>query len=119
VPVRESLNEESRGGSGSTRQRKIRSTLVVVEIGLALVLLVGAGLLLRSFSTLTRVAPGFNPANLLVVNLPLSPQNYMDHVARSSAVDRILERVRTLPGVEGAAITSIAPLTLRTARTTM
>ena len=110
VPVRESLNEESRGGSGSTRQRKIRSTLVVVEIGLALVLLVGAGLLLRSFSMLTRVAPGFNPENLLVINLPLSARDYMDHVARSSAVERMLERVRTLPGVKGAAMTTMLPM---------
>ena len=110
VPVRESLNEESRGGSSSTRQRKIRSVLVVVEVGLALVLLVGAGLLLRSFSTLTRVAPGFNPDNLLVINLPLSPQNYEDDVARTSALERILERVRVLPGVTGAAITTMLPM---------
>lgn len=110
VPVRESLNEESRGGSGSTRQRKIRSVLVVVEVGLALVLLVGAGLLLRSFSTLTRVAPGFNPDNLLVINLPLSRQNYEDDVARTSAVERILERVRVLPGVTGAAMTTMLPM---------
>jgi putative ABC transport system permease protein len=110
VPVRESLNEESRGGSGSTRQRKIRSVLVVVEVGLALVLLVGAGLLLRSFSTLTRVAPGFNPDNLLVINLPLSRQNYEDDVARTAAVERILERVRVLPGVTGAAMTTMLPM---------
>jgi putative ABC transport system permease protein len=110
VPVRESLNEESRGGSGSTRQRKIRSVLVVVEVGLALVLLVGAGLLLRSFSTLTRVAPGFNPDNLLVINLPLSHKNYEDDVARTSAVERILERVNMLPGVTGAAMTTMLPM---------
>jgi putative ABC transport system permease protein len=110
VPVRESLNEESRGGSGSTRQRRIRSILVVAEVGLALVLLVGAGLLLRSFSTLTRVAPGFNPGNLLVINLPLSPQTYQDDVARTSAVERMLERVRTLPGVTGVAMTTMLPM---------
>jgi putative ABC transport system permease protein len=110
VPVVESLNEEGRGSSSSTRQRKIRSTLVVMEIGLALVLLVGAGLLLRSFSTLTRVAPGFNPENLLVINLPLSPQNYQDDVARTSVVERIVERVGSLPGVRGAAITTMLPM---------
>ena len=49
TPIRAALNEESRGGSGSARQRKLHSTLVVVEVGLALVLLVAAGLLLRSF----------------------------------------------------------------------
>ena len=74
--VRQSLNEEGRGGFGGVQHRKTRATLVVVEVGLALVLLVGAGLLLRSFSTLTQVPPGFNPENLLVVNLPLSPQKY-------------------------------------------
>jgi putative ABC transport system permease protein len=110
VPVLESLNEEGRTSSSSTRQRKIRSTLVVIEIGLALVLLVGAGLLLRSFSTLTRVAPGFNPEDLLVINLPLSPQNYQDDVARTAVVERIVERVGALPGVRGAAITTMLPM---------
>ena len=110
VPVRESLNEEGRGSSSSTRQRKIRSTLVVVEIGLALVLLVGAGLLLRSFSALTRVAPGFNPQHLLVINLPLSPKSYPDDLARTSVVARIVERVAGLPGVKGAAITTTLPM---------
>jgi putative ABC transport system permease protein len=110
VPVRVSLNEESRGGSGSTRQRKTRSTLVVAEVGLALVLLIGAGLLLRSFSTLTRVAPGFRSDNLLVVNLPLSPRSYLDDLARTSTVDRIVQRVGTLPGVAGAAMTTMLPM---------
>jgi putative ABC transport system permease protein len=110
VPVRESLNEESRGGSSSTRQRKMRSGLVVIEIGLALVLLVGAGLLLRSFSMLTRVEPGFDPDNLLVVNLPLSPQTYEEDLARTSVVERIVARVRLLPGVTGAAMTTTLPM---------
>ncbi len=110
ISVRESLNEESRGESGSMRQRKLRSAFVVIEIGLALVLLVGAGLLLRSFATLTRVAPGFNPESLLVVNLPLSPQKYSDDVARTSTVERMLERVRALPGVTGADITTTLPM---------
>ena len=110
VPLRAALNEEVRGGAGSTRQRKIRSVLVVLEIGLALVLLVGAGLLLRSFSTLTRVSPGFVTQNLLVVNLPLSPLKYMDNTARTSLVERILERVRVLPGVTGASMTTMLPM---------
>jgi hypothetical protein len=57
----------------SARHRRIRSGLVVAEIAVALVLLVGAGLLLRSFAALTRVSPGFKPEKLLLVNLPLSP----------------------------------------------
>ena len=67
--LRGSLSEEGRGTSGSRRHRRTRAALVVAEIAVALVLLVGAGLLLRSFSALTRVAPGFQPDNLLVVNL--------------------------------------------------
>jgi len=108
--VRQSLNEEGRGGLGGVRHRKTRATIVVVEVGLALVLLVGAGLLLRSFSTLIRVPPGFSPENLLVVNLPLSPQRYADNNLRTAAVDRIIERVRDLPGVRGAAMTTGLPM---------
>ena len=109
--VRRSLNDEGRSGFGSVQHRKMRGALVVVEVGLALVLLVGAGLLLRSFSTLTRVHPGFNPENLLVVNLPMSPQRYGDNAVRTAAVNAILERVRDVPGVRGAAITTGLPMT--------
>jgi putative ABC transport system permease protein len=108
--VRESLNEEARGGTSSARHRRTRSALVVTEIALALVLLVGAGLLLRSFSALTSVPPGFNPRNLLVINLPLSPRTYGDNAVRTAAVDRIVERVSALPGVERAALTTMVPM---------
>jgi len=110
TPIRASLNEESRGGAGSARQRKLHSSLVVVEIGLALVLLVAAGLLLRSFARLTNVPPGFNPDNLLIVNLPLSPQKYHDDVSRTSVVEEIVSRARALPGVKSAAITTMIPM---------
>ena len=110
LPIRQSLNEEGRGGSSSARQRKIRSTLVVAEIALALVLLVGAGLLLRSFQTLTRVAPGFDPSDLVVVNLPLSPQTYRNDVARTTLVDRIVARAAALPGATSAGITTGLPM---------
>jgi putative ABC transport system permease protein len=110
VPIRTALNEDGRGGSGGARHRRIRSVLVVVEVALALVLLVTAGLLLRSFSALTRVAPGFNPDKLLVVNLPLSPQKYHDHAARTALVERLIWRVRAAPGVQAAAITTSLPM---------
>jgi putative ABC transport system permease protein len=110
LPIRESLNEEGRGGSGSVRQRKVRSALVVIQMALAVVLLVGAGLLLRSFQTLTRVAPGFNARNLLVVNLPLSPQKYGHSTVRTATVEQIVQRTRTLPGVESAAVTTNLPM---------
>jgi putative ABC transport system permease protein len=111
LPIRQSLNEEGRTGSSSARQRKVRSSLVVIEIAVALVLLVGAGLLLRSFQTLTRVAPGFDPSDLVVVNLPLSPQVYRDSAKRTSLVDRIVERASALPGASSAGITTGLPMT--------
>ncbi len=108
--LRESLNEESRGGSSSARNTRLRSTLVVMEVALALILLVGAGLLLKSFTSLTSVSPGFNPERLLVINLPLSPRVYGDSVARSAGVERIVERVSAVPGVEHASITTMVPM---------
>jgi putative ABC transport system permease protein len=109
-PVRQSLNDEARGSAGSRRTRSVRSTLVVIETALALVLLVGAGLLLRSFASLTGVSPGFDPHNVLVVNLPLSPQTYRNPDTRDATVDRLVERVRALPGVEAAAVTTALPM---------
>ena len=108
--VRRSLNEEGRSGIGTIEHRRARGTLVVVEVGLALVLLVGAGLLLRSFATLTAASPGFNPESLFVVNLPLSPQAYSDSATRHAAIDRILERLHQLPGVKSAAVTTSLPM---------
>jgi putative ABC transport system permease protein len=110
LDIRESLNEEGRGGSGGARQRRLRKGLVVAEVGLALVLLVSAGLLLRSFAKLTSVSPGFRPENLLVVNLPLSPIAYADNLVRTTAVERIVQRARELPGVRDAAITTTLPM---------
>ena len=110
LDIRESLNEEGRGGSGSARQRRLRKGLVVVEVGLALVLLVSAGLLLRSFSRLTSASPGFRPENLLVVNLPLSPISYADSAARTTTVARIIDATRALPGVRDAAMTTTLPM---------
>jgi putative ABC transport system permease protein len=108
--LRSALNEEGRSGLGSARHRRVRSHLVVAEVALAVVLLVGAGLLLRSFVTLIAIPPGFNPGNLLVVNLPLSPATYADAEVRAGAVARMVQRVRELPGVRGAGITTGLPM---------
>jgi putative ABC transport system permease protein len=110
--IREALNEEGRGsGSGGLKHHRMRNSLVIAEVALALVLLVGAGLMLRSFAALQNVAAGFDTSNLLVIDLPLSPTTYRDDVPRTAVVDRILERVTRLPGVVATAFTTGLPMT--------
>jgi putative ABC transport system permease protein len=109
--IREALNEEGRGSSsGGLKHHRMRSALVVAEVALALVLLVGAGLMLRSFASLQRVKTGFDARNLLVVDLPLSPATYGEDLPRTTAADRILDRVRALPGVVAIGITTGLPM---------
>jgi putative ABC transport system permease protein len=110
--IREALNEEGRGsGSGGVKHHRLRSALVVAEVALALVLLIGAGLMLRSFVALQNVAAGFDPSNLLVVDLPLSPATYRADLDRTTIVDRIRERVATLPGVVATSMATGLPMT--------
>jgi putative ABC transport system permease protein len=111
IDLREALNGEGRGSSaGGLKHQRMRSTLVVAEIALALVLLVGAGLMLQSFVSLQRVETGFDAARLLVIDLPLSPATYRDDLPRTSVVDRILDRVTALPDVTAAAMTTGLPM---------
>jgi putative ABC transport system permease protein len=110
LDLREALNEESRGTSSSRGGRRLRSTLVVAEIALATVLLVGGGLLFRSFSRLQSISPGFDGARLLVADLPLSPTSYRGDPERARFVEALLARVAGLPGVERAGVTTTLPM---------
>jgi predicted permease len=108
VKPQEALREQSRGGTPDRRHHRMRSLLVVAEVALALVLLVGAGLLLRTFSSLVRVNLGFQPAETITMGLFLgmgTPE------ARVALVDRILDRVEALPGVKAAGTIQFLPLT--------
>jgi len=88
---------------------KLRGALVVAEIALALMLLAGGGLLMNSFLRLSHVWPGFDEKNLLTANIFLSPNRYQPkHIA--PFFDRVLERVRTIPGVESAAVVNTLPV---------
>ncbi len=99
----------ARGGSGF-RQNKARGLLVMVEMALAMVLLIGAGLLIRTFSALHSVAPGFDAHNVLTMDTSLTGS----HFDRTSAIDlmtrQALDRIHAIPGVEAAAATSYLPL---------
>lgn len=76
-------------------------------------LLIGAGLLIRSFARLQRVQPGFDPSALLVTDVPLSPRAYAKPVQRTEFFDRIIERARNLPGVMSAGAAAVLPVTGR------
>ena len=87
--------------------------LVVAEIALTVVLLAGAGLLLRSYRAVLAVDPGFDAAGLVVLNTVLPQSRYRDGAAREAFYQRVLERVRALPGVESAGYTNFAPLVVK------
>ena len=99
----------SRGSSGGARASRIRGALVVAQVALALVLLVGAGLLVRSFIRLNTIDHGFRPDGLVAISLDIPRVRYSDRGAQSRFYERVLDRVRALPGVAAASTTSGAP----------
>jgi putative ABC transport system permease protein len=109
VDLREALNETNRGGSVGTVLRT-RAALVVSEIALAMLLLVGAGLLFKSFERLSQVSPGFSADHILVANISRSP-SIADSNVRLNFFDRLLERISALPGVRAAGAISVLPVT--------
>ncbi len=110
VDINSTLKEAtSRSGSGM-RQNKARSVLVIAEMALAIVLLVGAGLLLRTFSALHNVPPGFDPHNVLTMETALTGTAYDQTAAITTMSHQVLDRIEAIPGVEAAAATSYLPL---------
>jgi len=105
----EPLKDAGKGISGGFRHGKLRSTLVVVEVALSLVLLVGAGLLMRSFLALQEVDLGLNPDNVLVVRLPLPKEQYKTVAAKQHFFRELLARLYATPGVVAATETSTLP----------
>ncbi|MGH9434752.1 MAG: ADOP family duplicated permease [Terriglobia bacterium] len=104
----EVLKEGGRDGSPTSTHQRLRSTLVVVEIALALVLLVGAGLLVEGFRHLTNQDQGFDRRNVLTFSIALPASKYNGNVQIQEFYDRVLQRLKGLPGVESAgAVTSL------------
>ena len=93
-----------------TRRNRVRNALVVSEVALALVLLVGASLLLKSFVRLQNVDPGFDPRNVLTMEISLPLAKYPRGKPVADFYAEMIRRVQALPGVEAAALTSILPL---------
>jgi predicted permease len=104
------LQEGGRSAGASRGTHRMRAALVVGEMALAVVLLTGSGLLIRSFLELTRVNPGFEPSGALAVRVSLQGELYQGGAQIRSRVNEIEERLRALPGVIAVASTSSLPL---------
>ncbi len=110
VDLRETLSETNRGGSARAVLRT-RAVLVVSEIALAVLLLVGAGLLFKSFERLSSVSPGFSTDHILIADVVRSPTAYRDPNVRLGFFDRLFEQVAALPGVRSTGAISFLPVT--------
>jgi putative ABC transport system permease protein len=106
------LKDGARGTIGAGGHR-LRSALVIGEVALSLLLLAGAGLMIKSFWRLQQVDPGFNPQNLLSVEVTLPAARYPESQQRTAFFQQVLERVSTLPGVSAAAVVNSPPLSGR------
>lgn len=110
--LNEALKEGSRGSMGSAAGKRTRSVLVAVEVALSLVLLIGAGLMIKSFLRLQQMNLGFDPDNILAVNLTLSRSKYPEDRQQAAFFQEAIERLQALTGVKSAGATTGLPLTL-------
>jgi len=110
IRLNESLKEGGRSLAAGTRGRRFRNVLVVAEVALAFVLLICAGLLVRSLRALLQVNPGFDVKNLLTMKMELPGRRYGKHEQQARFYQELVEQVNALPGVQAAAATSQLPL---------
>ena len=106
----EALKEGGRGSTAGTRRNRLRNVMIVAEIALALMLLVGAGLLIKSFVRLQHVDPGFNPRNVLTAEINLPDLKYAAGKPVRDFYAELDQRIHNLPGVQSSAFTWILPL---------
>ena len=111
IDLNEVLRESGRGSTGSAKRRWTRNVLVVVEVALAIVLLIGSGLLLKSFYVLTHSSPGFDAQHLLTGSVDLPKAQYVKPEQWNAFFRQAVDRLKALPGVEGAAAALPTPFT--------
>jgi predicted permease len=105
----ETLKDGTRGAAGNRKSGRLSSTLVVAELALTMVLLCGAGLMLRSFIALYAMPPGFELNGLTHMGMQLPPSNYPTADARMRFYEQLLPKVSAIPGVQRAALTTAVP----------
>ncbi len=103
LTLQDVLRDSSRGAVGSRGTQSLRRTLVAAEIALALILLTGAGLLIRSFARLHAVNPGFEPSGVLAANVALPRTRYPSDTAQAAFFEQVLTRLNNTPGIVAAA----------------
>lgn len=108
--VNEALNDGGGKGAGFSGRQRGRSILLIAQVAFAVVLLTGAGLLIRSFANLASVSPGFQPHGLLTMRVSLPDTKYADPVRRAAFTRHVLERAAELPGVRAASSMSVLPM---------
>jgi putative ABC transport system permease protein len=109
VDLADTLKEGGRGSSEGGHRHRLRSALVIAEVAIALVLLVGAGLLVRSFARLQEVNPGFRPQGALAVSVSLPPKRYPDDAKQAAFAEQAIARLAALPGVTSVGMSSVVP----------
>jgi len=117
--LNESLKEGERGSTEGFRRSRLRSSLVVTQIALAMMLLTGAALMLQSFLRLQAVNPGFDVNRVLTMQLNLPESRYTNQQQRAAFFQQLTERFRSLPGVQFAAATAQLPLSSDVGNTTI
>ena len=110
VNLNDALKDGGKGAEGGARSRRLRGALVVGEVALALVLLVGAGLLIKSFAQIRKIDTGFQTENILTMVLRLPPAKYQEDPQYVAFFRQALERIRATPGVQSAGMVNFLPL---------
>ncbi|MEK6405678.1 MAG: ABC transporter permease [Acidobacteriota bacterium] len=110
INLSESLKEGSRGLAGGQRSNHVRSVLVISEVALSLVLLIGAGLMIKSLASLLKVDPGFKPDSTLTMQISLLGSRYPSAKQQIAFFQDVTHRVETLPGIQSVGLISSAPL---------
>ncbi|HEY2547526.1 MAG TPA: ABC transporter permease, partial [Candidatus Acidoferrum sp.] len=108
--VNEALKQGQSRGSSDSRGSKTRAALVVCEVALSVVLLFGAGLMVRTLWQLSNVKPGFDPESVLTMTISIPPNKFATSTAQIDFFERALQRVRALPGVDSAAVIDDLPM---------